>query len=664
MAVSTWDQIADACWAAGFRGEALATIVAIAEPESRRNPASIGDVSLAGRPTADGRTWGPSIGWFQIRTIVQERGTGRSRDLDRLQESTLFQARSAYEISGGGGNFRPWSTFVAGSHRPYLAEARAAAARRAAAGGTGAIGADALSAAGAGSDASPSTVAPVITGDIITGGIAVVPNYVPPRGFDELIFEGGGAARDLVDVATGGRVNLTADEVAQVDLEVVDVGLALTSSGYFSLRRAFTWRGLDMSIAAVERGTGADGLPEVRITGRERGAQRLKRTNVDAVGKAIGDVPFAFGASASGVRIIEAAGLSPTEWAAAQAAAAGLRFHGKGTARRSDIAPTKSQEGIYESPWAMLQRLADEEGFLAFASAGVLYFAPPSWLAENAPAVIAVKVSASPGLGEVLGDDYAIGIPQVRESTDNLDGAELEVLLPRWRGEQVRPGMALTVQGLATGHSGRWLIREVSWPVDGGEDYVTVAARVPLDPPAKPAAGTPGSGSTNAAGSSPAGMTQAGSASALDFVDRCLAQLGDRYVFGAEARRDDANPSQFDCSELVEWAAAQVGITFPDGAYNQWKAATRITVEQAARTRGALLFVGDGTGTGRDAITHVAVSLGDGLHTIEARNARVGVIQGNISDMGWTFAGLIPGMSYGAGGRGGRSSGVGASASW
>ena len=131
------------------------------------------------------------------------------------------------------------------------------------------------------------------------------------------------------------------------------------------------------------------------------------------------------------------------------------------------------------------------------------------------------------------------------------------------------------------------------------------------------------------------------------YMRAMVAQERDRYVFGTEVSPLDPDPHKFDCSELVEWACVRAGLRMPDGAYNQWKACRRITVDEGLRTYGALLFGGDGTGVGRDAITHVAGSLGDGT-TIEARGRKWGV--GTWSGVGrFNFAGLIPGVRYGSG---------------
>lgn len=129
-----------------------------------------------------------------------------------------------------------------------------------------------------------------------------------------------------------------------------------------------------------------------------------------------------------------------------------------------------------------------------------------------------------------------------------------------------------------------------------------------------------------------------------------IAQKGDRYVFGAEANASDPDPDLWDCSELIEWACARAGVSprVPDGAFNQWRSSKDrgllIPVEQGVRTRGAALWVGDGVGTGRGAITHVALSLGDG-RTIEARGSKWGVGSWPAAHR-FDFAGLFPGVDY------------------
>jgi cell wall-associated NlpC family hydrolase len=155
------------------------------------------------------------------------------------------------------------------------------------------------------------------------------------------------------------------------------------------------------------------------------------------------------------------------------------------------------------------------------------------------------------------------------------------------------------------------------------------------------AAGTPGTSST--------GATE-GATLADSFVDIARSQAGDDYVFGAEAGLDDADPDAFDCSELTQWAADQVGVTIPDGAMYQYlelkDQGQLMSVEEALRTKGALLFYFSEEptpGGSRPGSAHVAISLGDG-RTIEARGSSYGVNE--FSGTGrFNYAGVIPEMA-------------------
>lgn len=137
------------------------------------------------------------------------------------------------------------------------------------------------------------------------------------------------------------------------------------------------------------------------------------------------------------------------------------------------------------------------------------------------------------------------------------------------------------------------------------------------------------------------------------FLTTALEQQGKPYVYGATASITDPNPKAFDCSELTKWAAARVGVTIPDGATAQYlyirDHGATMTVQQALHTPGALLFhfgheprdLGDIPADG-----HVAISLGDGVHTIEARGHAYGTnVFDNAGGRDFNFAGMIPGMA-------------------
>lgn len=133
--------------------------------------------------------------------------------------------------------------------------------------------------------------------------------------------------------------------------------------------------------------------------------------------------------------------------------------------------------------------------------------------------------------------------------------------------------------------------------------------------------------------------------SSLAFLIEAMAQIGKPYRFGAEASPRDPAPAAFDCSELVEWAAARAGAVIPDGSGPQIafceKSGAVIPIHLALQVPGALLFRrprGDKPG-------HVAISLGDG-RTVEAMDAAHGVCVGVGSRPGFDLGALVPGLDY------------------
>lgn len=128
-------------------------------------------------------------------------------------------------------------------------------------------------------------------------------------------------------------------------------------------------------------------------------------------------------------------------------------------------------------------------------------------------------------------------------------------------------------------------------------------------------------------------------------VTLAMTQKGDPYIFGFEVDLKDPNPRAFDCSELTQWVCAQLGVVpvLPDGARNQFlhcqKYHTLITIEQAVKTVGALLFRISDDGD------HVVISRGDGS-TIEAKGKDYGVGTWAATGRGFNHAALIPGVQY------------------
>jgi lysozyme-like protein len=107
-----------AAYQAGFRDDALLTAVAIAGAESGYRP-------TAHNPTPPD----DSYGLWQVNYYGNLRpGRTQAYGPAEGQYDPLTNARAAYSISGGGGNFKPWTTFTSGAFRSHLDEARAAVA--------------------------------------------------------------------------------------------------------------------------------------------------------------------------------------------------------------------------------------------------------------------------------------------------------------------------------------------------------------------------------------------------------------------------------------------------------------------------------------------------------------------------------------------------------
>jgi cell wall-associated NlpC family hydrolase len=103
------------------------------------------------------------------------------------------------------------------------------------------------------------------------------------------------------------------------------------------------------------------------------------------------------------------------------------------------------------------------------------------------------------------------------------------------------------------------------------------------------------------------------------FVDELLRHVGERYSYGAEVTLQDPNAKgPWDCSELIEYAARQIGLSMPDGSSNQARQGIVCTLTEARGLAGALVFRSSPR-------WHVGVSLGDG-RVVEARDSIAGVV--------------------------------------
>lgn len=109
-----------------FVGDQIEIMAAITVSEGQRDLNCVGDElpylngkRLWGAKTQDGRTWGESLGLFQIRTIQEDNTPGSCRNDQTISASISEQVRCAKEIYLSQG-YGAWSQYSNGNYRQHL----------------------------------------------------------------------------------------------------------------------------------------------------------------------------------------------------------------------------------------------------------------------------------------------------------------------------------------------------------------------------------------------------------------------------------------------------------------------------------------------------------------------------------------------------------------
>lgn len=438
-----------------------------------------------------------------------------------------------------------------------------------------------------------------------------VRDLTPQGRVDRLVVRGSRLTDDVQDrVLTGGSVELSVDEPTKLAFTVADPQLTALESRLFAPGAAIDFAGLKFTVSALEPAADGDAVTVLNVTARSVGVRRLRRQKGPKVWR----------------------NTSPDQVARAAGGEAGLRVVAQPTARRKQIA-----RGRRQSSWALLGDLAEQCGFVCFEAHGTLFFAQPTWLAKRKDAAVHT-LTWDRRNGRPTG--VLVAFPTCRRSEDSKrNAAELDFQIVGAGVEEWRTGDVVHLKGVPT-YEGHYLVTTVTIPLSD-EEPVQVHAETPVNPEKQKRTPIRSTSTVRGTITTPSGSGGGASSSATveRFVQTALAQAGDRYVYGAEASKNDPDPDAFDCSELVEWALARVGVFIPDGSSAQREFCrshgTLIPISQAIGTRGALLFANG----------HVAISLGNG-RTIEAMNRTYGVRQGNANGRPWIAGGLVPGLPY------------------
>lgn len=302
------------------------------------------------------------------------------------------------------------------------------------------------------------------------------------------------------------------------------------------------------------------------------------------------------------------------------------------------VARTAAEKKNLEDTWTACGRIMGEIGWRCMERRGGVILAPDAWLISHAPATYTLSQSTK-GV-DVIDVDWNVGKPAAT--------ATMQV----WAGSaDLVAGSAVTLTGLGPA-DGTWLVETIDR--SASTKLATVTAIRPMTALAEPVdtsasgVGVGGDGGFGA-GIATTGTAQVGSENSGPghskgeaFVQAALAQRGKQYVGGGHG------PTVFDCSGLVQWAAAQVGVSFPAPVATQSlkivNTGNLISVQQGIATRGAVLYRGTpGVNGGMSGSDHIAISLGNG-QTIEARGRAYGVGVFPATGRSWSGAGIIPGI--------------------
>lgn len=627
------DQIADVAYGAGFRNSGgktyLTTAIAVCLAESGgRSDAR--NVEGNSPPSTDRGLWQINSYWHKEVTDAQA--------YDVVQN-----AAAAYRISGAGSSWKAWSTFANGAYKKYLPRAEAAANNTTSRGGA------------AGGQISGSTGASGGSDEDILYSVApqiILPtNVTPAKDVATLEFLGVPLLTSIGASSTGGSVELTSSEIPQIEIRLVDQDWSIWSN-LPGVGAEMTWDGWKLEFAGPKRSSeGGIGFTHIILWPRGlvlmRAIHGMTRTNLTP-GQYITAEAARWGVSvinyeAHGQSVVRSSigpndnqngGLSPADLAA------GLINPGSSTSG------TTNQKT--EMQWDTFKRLASEDGCWLFADPeGPLVYGKPTILARARPRI-------DVGFRGSVNNDGALDFTDASldafADSSAVIGQTGTVYLPRWRGEKVRAGFGISIPKLPRFFEPIYIVTRVRWELDDLNSDVSLDFDKPVNPAeTKSADAALVDPAVQGAGGSSIGNIPTGTKNATDFVSFALKQVGDKYVYGATPSASQADPNQFDCSSLVQWAAAQCGIKLPRTSSAQNDVCRSITIDEASKIRGALIFRRPGT-EGKGDTGHVVISLGDGRSTVEARGTAYGVVQYKIQERDFNAAGMIPGMNYGAAG--------------
>lgn len=273
-------------------------------------------------------------------------------------------------------------------------------------------------------------------------------------------------------------LELTVDEASILSFQVADPQLEILKSGALSALTQLSFLDFYFEITAV--GTVGDDSPSLDVKAMPLGLMFLKR--------------------ATGALVM--ADSSPTDFALAEAQAAGLAFVGEPTESVTQI--SRSEPSGYapgpdgklpESSWDVLKAQAKSLGYACFVTGNTLYFGRQTWLLARPGVATWIVGYPTPASGEL----QLSAVPKARHSIEgNIWKTEIDLELDPVSGNSIRPGDRIVLHGVPTFESDGYLVTAVTITLDGGTPtHVHAVTPLELLPPAPP--GYNGSAATDPA---------------------------------------------------------------------------------------------------------------------------------------------------------------------
>lgn len=275
-------------------------------------------------------------------------------------------------------------------------------------------------------------------------------------------------SRDITESIVDFNVSLSLSGSSQVGVAVIDPGFTYAKSNYFQIRRDIFYRNMWFEISAVETQRSGAVHPLYNLECRSKAVQLMKRDKK----------PEAY------------RGMRAYDFAYAVAKRFNLNFVGEQTTKKQSIVKGKSRNSD-DSVWTVLQSLASEQKFICFESEGTLFFCSEQFLlgkwgdpnfsyGQFYFIPFHYPESDDPAFASVKDKYVLLEQPQLRRSDDDIKAASGSMLVDRFNGVNLRPGMTIYLGGIPDFES-FYLITDVTFS-EGTPEPVQVQFRVPVDP--------------------------------------------------------------------------------------------------------------------------------------------------------------------------------------